>query len=374
MFGTRNIFKRFILSMGGDAKRQNSTVAASVPYADNFFKFIIHAFLNPAEGLAAGQANHSAVQELIASSPGETEDREPKTTGLPPHNLRNIWDVIDWYLCQKELLEQIVPANGKVRLILNSSVRDSVGVQTIFSNDELEIALWILPKGCKLPIHDHPEMVVSTLAVAGRFDIDTYAKVEDEAELDQKKELDLGEQPIVSRPRGRSDVDSMCLNSDSGSNASSSPTGALGTPLPYRVLRQRLEEGQLAHISPVSNLHSIHALDHAAFLSVSNPSYDDIHRQCTYFRPVGQREATGQEDPRPEATEPPDQQVPAARRIPGRTAPTGDGVLAPTEPSAHMSDEVVYLQEVEEQPGMMPRFYKIVYDGRPFPNHFGMHV
>lgn len=114
-------------------------------------------------------------------------------------------------------------------------------IQEIYHSDSFHISLIMVPKGSRLPLHNHPEMCVISRALWGHLQVTAFDWAQEYpmsglARTSLRSVIHGGSDPLVLLPR-------YC------------------------------------------NLHEFLALEDAAFIDIFSPWYDES-RVCTYFKPV----------------------------------------------------------------------------------------
>lgn len=61
-------------------------------------------------------------------------------------------------------------------LLLKSFPR-AIGISTLYSDDDLRISAYFLPKGLTMPLHDHPNMFVLGMVLHGIMQAKLYTKL-----------------------------------------------------------------------------------------------------------------------------------------------------------------------------------------------------
>jgi hypothetical protein len=114
--------------------------------------------------------------------------------------------------------------------------------EAVFTTDaEFHASVFALPKGETIPLHDHPGLDVISKVLRGRIRVRTYEWI---------------------------DAESLTAN-DCGEAVVGEDDAAL-------VLRKM-----------PGTLHTVTALESAAFLDLFAPYYDDVDRPCTYYAVAG---------------------------------------------------------------------------------------
>ena len=153
-----------------------------------------------------------------------------------------------------ELMDRITAADvGLNRLTHENGLRDIEFVE-IADFLQFTVGIFLVPKGRKLPLHDHPGMTVMSKVLFGNIAITNFDKVEYGQEVSD---------------------------------------GDYRAPL-ETVIKSNQRQVSYTHgceiLYPTSggNIHEFLATEDAAVLDVLAPPYDcTCNRPCTYFRPVG---------------------------------------------------------------------------------------
>ena len=156
----------------------------------------------------------------------------------------------------------------------------AIRTQTVFSNREFEIVVFLFPAGAAIPLHDHPKMTVLSKVLYGALAM---------------KSFDWAVPPTAD--------DFAALTAESSRQearaANCDPAGADDdTPLAPPFAAFRRAETVLNAAAPTcclrptfGNIHSFEALSETAVLDLLMPPYDDdLGRDCHYFEAVGQQE------------------------------------------------------------------------------------
>ena len=146
-----------------------------------------------------------------------------------------------------------LPKEDEVPLLLAQG--SGVAYFDVFDSDRLSIGIFLMQKGMKLPLHDHPRMSVYSKVLFGQIKTTSYDWI-DHPFVEIRKPLNTERWPA----RRCSEITSHARTLD------------VDAVLP--------SEG---------NLHTIEALTTAAFIDVIGPPYDE-HRQCTYYRILDPKE------------------------------------------------------------------------------------
>ena len=156
----------------------------------------------------------------------------------------------------------------------------AIRTQTVFSNREFEIVVFLFPAGAAIPLHDHPKMTVLSKVLYGALAM---------------KSFDWAVPPTAD--------DFAALTAESSRQearaANCGPAGADDdTPLAQPFAAFRRAEMVLNAAAPTcclrptfGNIHSFEALSETAVLDLLMPPYDDdLGRDCHYFEAAQQEE------------------------------------------------------------------------------------
>jgi hypothetical protein len=133
--------------------------------------------------------------------------------------------------------------NGKSELISN--------MLTVYEDPEQRYVMQVffLPKGCVMPLHDHPQMAVISKLLIGSIDIASYSYKH------------IPSSPGRSRTYGREVV----------------PSGR-------HTLSLDDKDTSLSILLPdIGNLHAMRALEHSMFFDILSPPYRPPVTDCTYY-------------------------------------------------------------------------------------------
>lgn len=149
----------------------------------------------------------------------------------------------------RDSLDKVVN-NGKSEYLSN--------MLTVYDDPEQRFVMQVffLPKGCVMPLHDHPRMAVISKVLLGSIDITSY----------------------------------------SFKSASDSPKSSLRQTFSKRSLAREVipsgrstisfddQDASLSILLPeVGNLHAMRALDHTLFFDILTPPYSPPAIDCTYY-------------------------------------------------------------------------------------------
>lgn len=144
-----------------------------------------------------------------------------------------------------------VKENGSHELICNMlTVHEPV-------DKSYALQVFLLPRGCVMPLHDHPGMAVLCKILRGKIDMTTYTLLP------------------PSSPKSNSPKLPKVLN---GNNLREV------VPQGRYLMREGLGDDSMAMIFPEKgNLHAIRALEHTIFFDLMTPPYA-FSTDCTYYR------------------------------------------------------------------------------------------
>eukprot|EP00048_Salpingoeca_helianthica_P024975 m.36812 g.36812 ORF g.36812 m.36812 type:complete len:287 (+) comp9720_c0_seq1:367-1227(+) len=136
----------------------------------------------------------------------------------------------------------------------------------LYHDDNIDIGVFLLPKGQKIPLHNHPAMTVFTRVLSGTIDV---------------RSLDWADLVAPAAP---------AFESSSAAAAAVNPSSFEQVPDHAGLFHARVThhrrysaESSIIEIHPRRcNLHEIRALENSAFIDIAMPSYSD-ERACTYF-------------------------------------------------------------------------------------------
>eukprot|EP00292_Cryptomonas_paramecium_P016518 CAMPEP_0113661800 /NCGR_PEP_ID=MMETSP0038_2-20120614/191_1 /TAXON_ID=2898 /ORGANISM="Cryptomonas paramecium" /LENGTH=207 /DNA_ID=CAMNT_0000576563 /DNA_START=110 /DNA_END=729 /DNA_ORIENTATION=+ /assembly_acc=CAM_ASM_000170 len=147
-----------------------------------------------------------------------------------------------------------------IRELMKGVTKSDLGLNTVSKITEIEyvsvaeeptfhIAIFLMPKGKRLPLHDHPRMCVLSKVVFGSLTINSYDRLNYDT-IDFKAPFPC--RPLLTEMEVAGSDPSLTLF----------PTGG-------------------------GNLHELEALTDCAILDILAPPYDfDRGRPCNYYRPV----------------------------------------------------------------------------------------
>lgn len=145
----------------------------------------------------------------------------------------------------KELLDGVTAESFGVR---PKDVSRRIGYQEVYDGPDMTCCIFLLPKGAKLPLHDHPGMCVVGRLLFGRMRTISYDLVQPEGG---------NPAPRLGAPR-RVRLESDVVHG--------------GEPMTFDLEPDR------------GNLHEIEALEDSAFFDILLPPYDwEGNRECTYY-------------------------------------------------------------------------------------------
>lgn len=123
------------------------------------------------------------------------------------------------------------------------------------------MGIFMMRKGTRIPIHDHPDMTVFTKVLLGRIQTQSYDII-----VENGSKLEGNSVNMLRRVRVH----------------------------PVRVLCA--SDGAVLSVSPESgHLHAIEAVETSVFVDVMGPPYhDDPQSNCTYYRPIHSASSYGQ--------------------------------------------------------------------------------
>lgn len=109
-----------------------------------------------------------------------------------------------------------------------------IAVRTVYSENDLRLSLYCLPKGITMPTHDHPSMFVLSYLMMGEMLVNNYTRLGNATYKSETRTVKANEHMVI--------------------------------------------EGEK------NNLHSMTGLEHSLFLDVIFPDYNYTNRLCTHYR------------------------------------------------------------------------------------------
>ncbi len=112
----------------------------------------------------------------------------------------------------------------------------------IAASDKFQISAFIIPEGCFIPLHDHPNMAVCTKVIHGNMRLQSFTPT-----------------------------------------SSAQPSGDMECTLVFNGVKTSSDASWL--LTPTSgNMHSFHAVTTCVVFDVLLPPYEDPHRPCIFYR------------------------------------------------------------------------------------------
>lgn len=111
-----------------------------------------------------------------------------------------------------------------------------IAIKTFYSQNDLRLSAYFLPKNVRMPIHDHPKMFVLGYVLLGEMQAEMYTKLAKETYRKETKILKKDDFMLI--------------------------------------------EGEK------DNLHQFTGLSNTVFLDILFPDYDHTNRVCTHYREV----------------------------------------------------------------------------------------
>lgn len=136
----------------------------------------------------------------------------------------------------------------------------------IYEDRDISVGIFIIRRGCRIPLHNHPGMHGIIKVVHGKVDIATYTKINPE----QVETPDILQHRLNSLDTGRI------------------------FPVKKQLLQAGVSSGTLLLQPDESNLHELHASydSSAAFLDILAPPYNqndddsDLRRDCDFYTEI----------------------------------------------------------------------------------------
>lgn len=133
---------------------------------------------------------------------------------------------------------------------------------TLYQDPEARFVLQVffLPKGCVMPLHDHPRMSVISKVIHGSIDVSSYSLLAPSSPSGSPNSQKIEKTKRRSRGLQVSPYDRSTLSSQD-------PSSSLSILLP-----------------DTGNFHAMRALENTLFFDVLSPPYDPPANDCTYYR------------------------------------------------------------------------------------------
>ncbi|KAG0692603.1 2-aminoethanethiol dioxygenase [Chionoecetes opilio] len=218
-----------------------------------------------------GRKGMAALIQKIGRLAIKTFRRDP---GLTPTSSKNHYDLLcDLLACLTPSDLHLESALLQDRGVFNAG-RDGAPVtyMQIYEDHDLTICVFILKRGVRLPLHDHPGMCGLLKVVHGAVSVQSYTLLRD------------------SETQGRNAPTHKALGDHN--HISYPPHHVLPATKHPEVVATA--DNPACRLNPGdNNVHEIHALDGpAAFLDILSPPYGNdarlgLERDCHYYREVG---------------------------------------------------------------------------------------
>jgi hypothetical protein len=229
-------------------------------------------------------ATLSAIHELIITQSINKSQHPFQAIHDALNEIPDIHEILYHPLTSSSLIKALCHMNtvNLEHLGVDTAYVESVSMgqcMAVFGSKQFDIAAFILPKGFKLYLHDHPNMIVCSKLLHGSVSIRSFSKVTSstdstitEQELNNHLERKNSKSP--SPP-----LSSSC--SSSSPQHSPHPDDALAT-LELNMTKSATDEPWI--LTPnEGNYHEITPLSHCVMLDILLPPYDDCERPCNFY-------------------------------------------------------------------------------------------
>eukprot|EP00128_Syssomonas_multiformis_P010119 Colp12_sorted_trinity150504_noHs@30152 len=132
----------------------------------------------------------------------------------------------------------------------------------IFENDYLTMGVFLMKKGTKIPLHDHPDMYVLSKVIYGSIRLVAYDVV---IPVQSNRQVSCSE--YLTNKSLLQGYTRLC----------------------HKTVDMVLKEGDIHTTKPMDggNFHEIEALEDTAFVDIMSPPYDNYRgRECFYYEAI----------------------------------------------------------------------------------------
>jgi hypothetical protein len=231
-------------------------------------------------------ATLSAIHELIATQSINKNQHPFQAIHDALNQIPDIYEILYHPLTSASLIKALCHMNtvNLSHLDIDTAYVESVSMgqcMSVFGSKQFDIAAFILPKGFKLYLHDHPNMIVCSKLLHGSVSIRSFSKDSESADptvFDQQTNNQL------ERMNSKSPSSASSLSGSSSSISSEHsphPDDALAT-LELNMTKSATDEPWI--LTPnEGNFHEITPLSHCVMLDILLPPYDDCERPCNFY-------------------------------------------------------------------------------------------